>query len=239
MKATGIVLLLMGLLLVVGGIGMFVGGFLLFGSFAKSAMESRVAGSLPLTPGQTATSDPIMVNREKMCQIVLQVDLSGTDVKRTTQGNDDVYHLDYNLPLECEVFDDAGQSIHRESSTLAGSGFRSFINSSVDQDGGSETVRMMLGTFQAPASGKLSATAKLGANIGGDVEVEAAQLDVLDNVSASGAAAASGMGMCCGAPAVVGLGLVLLLVGAIITLASRASAPPPPPPGGMAPWGKT
>lgn len=238
MKTTGIVLLLLGLLLVVGGIGMFVGGFLLFGSFAKSAMESRVVGSLPLTPGQTATSDPITVNHEKMCQIVLQVDLSGTDVKRNTQGSDVTYHLDYNLPLECEVFDDAGQSIHRESSTLAGSGFRTFINTSVDEDGGTETIRMMLGTFPAPASGKLSATAKLGTNIGGDVQVQAAQLDVLDNVSASGATAASGMGMCCGGPAVAGFGLVLLLVGAVVTLASRASAPPPPP-GGMEPWGKT
>lgn len=238
MKTAGILILVLGLILIVSGIGMVVGSVFLLKSSVESALESRVAGSLPLTAGQTATSDPITVNREKMCQIVVQVDLSGTDVERNTQGSDVTYHLDYNLPFECEVFDDAGQSIHRESSTLAGSGFRSFINSSVDEDGGSETIRMMLGTFQAPASGKLSATAKVGTNIGGDVQVQSAQLDVLDNVSASGATAASGMGMCCGGPAVAGFGLVLLLIGAVVTLAARASAPPPPP-GGTEPWGKT
>ena len=225
MKTAGLGILLLGLLMVLGGIGMFVGGFFMFGSSVKSAMESRVAGTLPLQVGQSATSDPIEVNPQQRCQIVFQADLSGTSVKRSQQGDQTTYHLDYNLPFECEVFDESGKRIHRESSTLSGSGFRIWLNSDVDEDGGSETVRMLLGTFPAPPSGKVSVTAKVSPNSGGDIAIDSARVDVLDNVTTSGGAAAGGLGMCCGGPAVAMLGLVLLIVGAIMSLTSRSRTP--------------
>jgi hypothetical protein len=228
MKAAGLVILILGLILVVSGIGMVVGSVFLIKASVESALESRVVKTIALTVDEPASSEPIDVNREKKCQIVVQADLSGTDVKRETHGDDVDYHLDYNIPFECEVFDDAGQSIHRESSTLSGSGFRMTLNSDVDKEGGSETPRIMLGTFDAPPSGKLTVKAKLGKNQGGDIEIKAAQVDVLDNVTASGAQAAGGVGMCCGGPAVSGLGVLLLIIGAIISLASRSRRAPPP-----------
>ena len=228
MKAAGLVILILGLILVVSGIGMVVGSVFLIKASVESALESRVVKTIALTADEPTSSEPIDVNREKKCQIVVQADLTGTDVKRETHGNDVDYHLDYNIPFECEVFDDAGQSIHRESSTLSGSGFRMTLNSDVDKDGGSETPRIMLGTFNAPASGKLTVKAKLGKNQGGDIEIKAAQVDVLDNVTASGAQAAGGVGMCCGGPAVSGLGVLLLIIGAIISLASRSRPASPP-----------
>ena len=80
----------------------------------------------------------------------------------------------------------------------------------------------MLGTFQPPASGKVSVTAKIGQNQGGDIQIDAAQVDVLDNVAQDAAAvAAGGLGMCCGGPAVSGIGLVMLIIGAIAVLFFR------------------
>jgi hypothetical protein len=234
MRTAGILLLLLGLVLLFAGVAMFIGAFFVFGEFAKSAMESRVVKTVPLTVDQSVTSEPIPVNSERMCQIAVQADLTGTDVKESTQGTDTTYQLDYSIPFEVEVFDDAGKSIHRENTTLSSTGFVMTYNRSVNEDGGTETPRIMLGTFPAPASGKVSVTAKIGKNEGGDVEIQAAQVDVLDNVSANSAAAAGSMGMCCGGPAVSGLGLVLLIVGAIISLVARSR--PAPPPGQ---WGQT
>jgi hypothetical protein len=223
MKSAGIIVLVLGLLMLIAGVGMFVGSFFVIGSSVKSAMESRVAGTLPLKVEESVTSEPMAVDSQHRCQIVFQADLSGTSVKRDNQGGNPSYHLDYNLPFECEVFDETGKRIHRESSTLSGGGLRMWFNSSVDEDGGSETVRMLLGTFPAPASGKLSVTAKVGANSGGDVQIESAQVDVLDNVTTSGATAAGGLGMCCGGPAVAMIGLVMLIVGAVMSLTSRSN----------------
>jgi hypothetical protein len=233
MKTAGILILVLGLIMIVSGIGMVVGSVFMLKSSVESAMESRVVKTVPLTVDESVTSDPIDVNREKLCQIAFQADLTGTDVKEKTIGDDVSYQLDYSIPFEVEVFDDTGKSIHRENSTLSSSGFILTHNRNVDEDGGSETPRIMLGTFQAPASGKLSVTAKVGKNQGGDIEIQAAQVDVLDNVSQSAATAAGGMGMCCGGPAVSGLGLVLLIIGAIISLAARSRPAPPPgtPPG--------
>lgn len=222
MKAAGIVTLLLGLVLLVAGVGMFIGSFFVIGASVKSAMESRVVKTIDLTVDQSTTSDPIEVDTKNMCQIVFEADLSGTRVKEDRQGDRVSYHLDYDIPFECEVFDGAGQSIHRESRTLSSSGFRMWSNSAVNEDGGSETVRIMLGTFPAPTSGKLSVTAKASANAEEGIEIESAQVDVLDNVTASGAQAAGGFGMCCGGPAVAMIGLVLLILGAVMGLASRS-----------------
>lgn len=233
MKTAGILILVLGLVLVVAGVGMVVSSVFMLKSSVESALESRIVKTVPLAVDQSVTSDPIEVNREKLCQIVVQADLSGTDVKEHTTGPDTNYQLDYNIPFEVEVFDDAGKSIHRESSTLSGSGFVMTQNRSVTEAGGDETPRIMLGTFQAPASGKLSLTAKIGQNQGGDIEIKAAQVDVLDNVSQSAATAAGSMGMCCGGPAVAGFGVLLLIIGAIISLVGRSGPAPPPamPPG--------
>ena len=65
MKTAGLVILLLGLVLVVVGLSTFVGAFFVFGSFAKSAMESRVAQTVALTVDQSVTSEPIPVNPEK------------------------------------------------------------------------------------------------------------------------------------------------------------------------------
>lgn len=228
MKTAGLLILFLGLILVVAGIGMVVGSVFMFKSSMESALESRVVKTIPLEVDQSVTSEPIEVNAERKCQIVVQADLRGTDVKESKTGTESSYQLDYNIPLEVEVFDDAGKSIHRENRTLTGDGFVMTLNRSVDEDGGDETQRIVLGTFPAPAAGKLSVTAKIGKNQGPDIEIQAAQVDVVDNVSASAETAAGGLGMCCGGPAVSGFGIVLLIVGAIMSLVARSRPAPPP-----------
>ncbi|HUE70683.1 MAG TPA: hypothetical protein VMP01_07315 [Pirellulaceae bacterium] len=233
MKTAGVLILVLGLILVIAGIGMVVGSVFMVQSAFQGMMESRVVKTIPLTVDQSVTSEPIEVSTEKKCQIAVQADLTGTDVKENKTGPDTTYQLDYSIPFEVEVFDDAGKSIHSEKRTLTSSGFVMTHNRAVDEDGGSETPRIMLGTFPAPASGKLSVTAKIGKNQGRDIEIQAAQVDVVDNVSASAETAASGVGMCCGGPAVAGFGVLLLIIGAIVSLVGRSGPAPPPgmPPG--------
>ena len=228
MRTAGLLILLLGLIMVVGGIAMVVSSVFVMQSAVQSAMESRVVKEIPLTVDQSVTSEPIQVSTAKKCQLAVQADLTGTDVRESKTGDDTTYHLDYSIPLEVEVFDDTGKSIHSENRTLSSGGFVMTQNHSVDEDGGSETPRIMLGIFPPPASGKVSVTAKIGKNAGDKIEIEAAQIDVLDNVAQDAAsAAAGGMGMCCGGPAVSGLGLLLLIIGAIISLVARSSPRPP------------
>jgi hypothetical protein len=230
MRIAGILILLLGLILVVAGIAMVVSSVFALKSSVEEFMESRVVKSVPLTVDQPTTSALIDVNKEKMCQIVVQADLSGTDVEEKQTGADTSYQLEYKIPLEVEVFDDKGNSIYQESRTLDGEGFVMTLNRSVTEDGGSETPRVMLGTFQPPASGKVSLTATIGKNRGGDIAIKSAQVDVLDNVTQSAGQAAGGLlGICCGGPTVSGFGLLLLIIGAIISLAARTRSAPPPP----------
>lgn len=122
MRIAGILILVLGLVLVVAGIAMVVSSVFALKSSVEEFMESRVAKSVPLTVEQPTTSALIDVNTEKMCQIVVQADLSGTDVEENQTGADTSYQLEYKIPLEVEVFDEKGNSIYQESRTLDGNG---------------------------------------------------------------------------------------------------------------------
>lgn len=209
MKRLGLALILLGLVLT--GVSA-----LLFGGSIYRAFNSRQVAAIPIEAGGDVQSDAMTLDRSRLAQVSLALDVQSDSVQEETQFDEREYNLRYRFPLKVEVFDEAGELVHGESVVADwDGGFRSTSSSHVTDQGGRIVVRHHFGKFEPPATGVIRVHAELGEDTVYDARAESAQVIVYDNVTQQGPWVFGAFAGCCSGPLLVVVGAVLLFVGLV------------------------
>ena len=195
------------------------------------------AASFPVDPEQESTTPLFQIKTDGLGQIELEMRIRTTSLKIEEQEEqdeefgqevqeegsqtDDERKItpQYNFPVEFRVLDEQGQVIHAESARVGSdSGMRRWEEEQIDLSEGeaSLTAFIPVGTFPPPPNGKIQIQLDVQPDQLYGAQLEAVDVRVYENVPETKFRGIAGGALCCTAPLLLIVGIVLLGYGPIL-----------------------